>query len=65
MAAKSEIEVSLAQAMASAAVGHGGTVPVTMGAGTVGSSSTDGGEGRRQSDGLLRRVQDRPRTEFA
>jgi hypothetical protein len=60
-----EIEMSLAQEMASAAVSQGGIGPATTRPGTAGSSGTGGGEGRRPSDTLLRRVQDRPRTEFA
>jgi hypothetical protein len=59
-----EIEMSLAQGMSSAAVSQGGTEPATIGPGTAGPSGTGGGEGRRPSDTLLRRVQDRPRTEF-
>jgi hypothetical protein len=49
-----EIEKSLAQEMASAA-----------GPRTASPSGPGGGEGRRRSDTLLRRVQDRPRTLFA
>jgi hypothetical protein len=64
-AEETEIEMSLAQKMASAAVAQGGTGPATIGPGTAGPSGTGGGEGRRPSDTLLRRAQDRPRTEFA
>ena len=60
-----EIEMSLAQEMAWADVAQGGTGPATIGPGTAGPSGTGGGEGRRPSDTLLRRAQDRPRTEFA
>ena len=60
-----EIEKSLAQEMASAAVSQGGTGRATIGPGTAGPSGPGGGEGRRRSDTLLRRVQDRPRTVFA
>jgi tRNA synthetases class I (M) len=37
----------------------------TIGPRTAGPSGPGGGEGRRRSDTLLRRVQDRPRTVFA
>jgi hypothetical protein len=60
-----EIERSLAQEMASAAVSQGGTGRATIGPRTAGPSGPGGGEGRRRSDTLLRRVQDRPRTVFA
>jgi hypothetical protein len=60
-----EIEMSLAQEMLSAAVSHGRTGPATIGPGTAAPSGTGGGEGRRHSATLFRRVQDRPRTEFA
>jgi hypothetical protein len=60
-----EIEMSLAQEMASADVAQGGTRPATIGPGTAGPSGIGGGEDRRPSDTLLRRTQDRPRTEFA
>lgn len=60
-----EIEKSLAQEMASAAVSQGGTGRATIGPRTAGPSGPGGGEGRRRSDTLLRRVQDRPRTVFA
>jgi hypothetical protein len=60
-----EIMMSLAEEMASAAVSQCGTGPATIGPGTAVRSGTGGGEGRRPSDTLLRRVQDRPRTEFA
>ena len=51
--------------MASAAVSQGGTGRATIGPRTAGPSGPGGGEGRRRSDTLLRRVQDRPRTVFA
>jgi hypothetical protein len=60
-----EIEKSLAKEMASADVAQGGTRPATIGPGTAGPSGPGGGEGQRPSDTLLRRAQDRPRTEFA
>jgi hypothetical protein len=60
-----EIEKSLAQEMASAAVSQGGTGPATIGPGPAGTLGPGGGEGWRPSDTLLRRVQDRPRTVFA
>ena len=60
-----EIEKSLAQEMASAAVSQGGTGRATIGPRTAGPSGPGGGECRRRSDTLLRRVQDRPRTVFA
>jgi hypothetical protein len=64
-AEETEIEKSLAQEMASADVAQGGTRPATIGPGTAGPSGPGGGEGRRPSGALLRRVQDRPRTVFA
>jgi len=60
-----EIEKALAQEMASAAVSQGGTGRATIRPRTAGLSGPGGGEGRRRSDTLLRRVQDRPRTVFA
>ena len=60
-----EIAMSLAQEMASADVAQGGIRPATIGPGTAGPSGIGGGEDRRPSDTLLRRAQDRPRTEFA
>jgi hypothetical protein len=60
-----EMEKSLAQEMASAAVSQGGTGPATIGPGTAGPLGPGGGEGWRPSDTLLRRMQDRPRTVFA
>ncbi|HEY6743188.1 MAG TPA: hypothetical protein VI110_12580 [Lapillicoccus sp.] len=60
-----EIEKSLAQEMASAAVSQGGTERATIGPGTAGPSGPGGGEGQRPSDTLHPRVQDRPRTVFA
>jgi nicotinamide mononucleotide (NMN) deamidase PncC len=59
-----EIEKSLAQEMASAAVTQGGT-GATIGPRTAGPSGPGGGEGRRPADTLHPRVQDRPRTVFA
>jgi hypothetical protein len=58
-----EIEMSLAQDMA--AVSQGGTGPATIGPGTAGPSGTVEGECRHPPDTLLRRVQDRLRTELA
>jgi hypothetical protein len=60
-----ELEMSLAQKMASADVAQDGTGPVTIGPGTAGPSGIGGGVDRRPCDTLLRRAQDRPRTEFA
>ena len=60
-----EIEKSLAQEMASAAVSQGGTGRATIGPRTAGPSGPGGGEGQRPSDTLHPRVQDRPRTVFA
>lgn len=60
-----EIEKSLAQEMVSAAVSQGGTGRATIGPRTAGPSGRGGGEGRRPSDTLHPRVQDRPRTVFA
>jgi hypothetical protein len=60
-----ELEMSLAQEMASADVAQDGTGPVTIGPGTAGPSGIGGGDDRRPCDTLLRRAQDRPRTEFA
>jgi hypothetical protein len=60
-----EIERSLVQEMASAAVSQGGTERATIGPGTAGPSGPGGGEGQRPSDTLHPRVQDGPRTVFA
>jgi hypothetical protein len=60
-----EIEESLAQEMASAAVPQGGTGRAAIGPRTAGPPGPGGGAGRRRSGTLLRRVQDRPRTVFA
>jgi len=60
-----EIEKSLAQEMASAAVSEGGTGRATIGPRTAGPSGPGGGEGQRPSDALHPRVQDRPWTVFA
>ena len=60
-----EIEMSLAQKMASADVAQGGAGPATIGTGTSDPSGIGGGEGRLPSDTLLRRAQDRSRTELA
>jgi hypothetical protein len=60
-----EIEKSLAQEMASAAVSQGRTGRATIGPRTAGPSGPGGGEGRRPADTLLLRVQDRPRRMFA
>jgi hypothetical protein len=60
-----EIEKSLAQEMASAAVSQGGTGRARIGPRTAGPSGPGGGEGRRPADTLLLRVQARPRRMFA
>jgi hypothetical protein len=60
-----EIERSLVQEMASAAVSQGGTERATIGPGTAGPSGPGGGEGQRPSDTLHPRVQEGPRTVFA
>ena len=60
-----EIERSLVQETASAAVSQGGTERATIGPGTAGPSGPGGGEGQRPSDTLHPRVQDGPRTVFA
>ena len=60
-----EIEKSLGQEMASAAVSQGGTGRATIGPKTAGPSGPGGGEGQRPFDALHPRVQDRPRTVFA
>ena len=60
-----EIEKSLAQEMASAAVWQGGTGRATIGPRTAGPSGPSGDEGQRPSDTLHPRVQDWPRTVFA
>ena len=60
-----EIEKSLAQEMASAAVAQGGTGRATIGPRTAGHSGPSGGEGQRPSNTVHPRVQDRPRTVFA
>jgi hypothetical protein len=65
LAEEREIEKSLAQEMASAAVSQGGTVRATIGPRTAGPSGPGGGEGQRPSDTLHARVQDRPGTVFA
>jgi hypothetical protein len=57
--------MSLTHEMVLAAVAQGGTGPATIEPGTAGPSGAGGGEGRRPSDTLLRRAQNRPRTEFA
>jgi hypothetical protein len=57
-----EIEKSLAQELAAAAMSQGGTERATIGPRTAGPSGPVGGEGRRPPDTLLRPVQDRPRT---
>jgi nicotinamide mononucleotide (NMN) deamidase PncC len=64
-AEEGEIEKSLAQKMASAAVSQGGTGWATIGPRTAGPAGPGGGEGQRPSDTLHPRVQDRPRTVFA
>jgi hypothetical protein len=60
-----EIEQSLAQEIASAAVSQGGTGRATIAPRTAGPSGPGGGEGRRPADTLLLRVQARPRRVFA
>ena len=64
-AGEREIERSLVQEMASAAVSQGGTERATIGPGTAGPSGPGGGEGLRPADTLLLRVQARPRRVFA
>jgi len=59
-----EIQKSLAQEIASAAVAQGGTGRATIGPRTSGPSGPGGGDGQRPSDTLHPRVQDRPRTVF-
>jgi hypothetical protein len=65
LAEEREIEKSLAQEMSAAAVSQGGIGRGTIGPRTAGPSGPGGGEGRRPSDALHLRVQDRPRTVFA
>ena len=60
-----EIEKSLAQEMASAAVSQGGTARAAIVPRTAGPAGPGGGEGQRPSDPLVARVQNRPRTVFA
>jgi hypothetical protein len=60
-----EIEKSLAQELASAAVSQGGTGRATIGPRTTGPSGHGRGPGQRPTDTLHPRVEDRPRTVFA
>jgi hypothetical protein len=65
MAEERATQFSHAQKMASATVSQGGSGQAPIGPGTANPSGTGGGEGRRLSDTLHRRVQDRPSKEFA